>query len=169
MSCLICNELLHDTITCGLILYVSHINTISPPKVVTQLLKKTRTFQTTSAERHLKRFTERVTKTRQPPLLELPGDEAAIGGRAPLSLPMQSRRIAAQTTAHIPTAKWGEYLVTKRLGLSSGMPPSSTSAMTYDEVFNGDPDHLQVLCELFPPVGDRSGASIRQLGHRPPC
>jgi hypothetical protein len=36
MSCLICNELLHDTITCGLIPCVSHINTISPPKVVTQ-------------------------------------------------------------------------------------------------------------------------------------
>jgi hypothetical protein len=39
MSCLICNELLYDTITCGLIPYVSHINTISPPKVVTQLPK----------------------------------------------------------------------------------------------------------------------------------
>jgi hypothetical protein len=39
MSCLICNELLHDTITYGLIPCVSHINTISPPKVVTQLPK----------------------------------------------------------------------------------------------------------------------------------
>jgi hypothetical protein len=39
MSCLICNELLHDTITYGLIPYVSHINTISPPKVITQLPK----------------------------------------------------------------------------------------------------------------------------------
>jgi hypothetical protein len=39
MSCLICNELLHDTITYGLIPCVSHINTVSPPKVVTQLLK----------------------------------------------------------------------------------------------------------------------------------
>jgi hypothetical protein len=39
MSCLICNELLHDTITCGLISCVSHINTISPPKVVTKLPK----------------------------------------------------------------------------------------------------------------------------------
>jgi hypothetical protein len=39
MPCLICNELLHDTITCRLIPCVSHINTISPPKIVTQLLK----------------------------------------------------------------------------------------------------------------------------------
>jgi hypothetical protein len=34
-----CNRLLHDTITCGLISCVSHITTISPPKVVTQLPK----------------------------------------------------------------------------------------------------------------------------------
>jgi hypothetical protein len=39
MSCLICNKLLYDTITCGLISYVSHINTIRTPKVVTQLPK----------------------------------------------------------------------------------------------------------------------------------
>jgi hypothetical protein len=42
----------------------------------------------------------------------------------------------------------------KRLGFSSGMPPPSMSARTYDEVFNGDPDHMQALLELFPPVGD---------------
>jgi hypothetical protein len=34
-----CNSLLHDTITSALIPCVSHINTISPPKVVTQLTK----------------------------------------------------------------------------------------------------------------------------------
>jgi hypothetical protein len=39
MLCLICNELLHNIITCELISCVSHINTISPPKVVTQLPK----------------------------------------------------------------------------------------------------------------------------------
>ena len=42
----------------------------------------------------------------------------------------------------------------KRLGHSSGMPLPSTPAMTYDEVFNGDPAHMQALRELFPPVGD---------------
>jgi hypothetical protein len=39
MSCLICNEILHDTITCGLIPVYLTLNTISPPKVVTQLPK----------------------------------------------------------------------------------------------------------------------------------
>jgi hypothetical protein len=46
MSCLICNELLHDTIICGLIPCVSHINTISPPKVVTQLPKPNKDLST---------------------------------------------------------------------------------------------------------------------------
>jgi hypothetical protein len=39
MSCLICNELLHDTITCGLIPVYLTLNTISPPNIVTQLPK----------------------------------------------------------------------------------------------------------------------------------
>jgi hypothetical protein len=39
MPCLMSNRLLHDIITCGLIFCVSRINTISPPKVVTQLPK----------------------------------------------------------------------------------------------------------------------------------
>jgi hypothetical protein len=39
MSSLICNELLHDTITYGLIPVYRTLNTISPPKVVTQLPK----------------------------------------------------------------------------------------------------------------------------------
>jgi hypothetical protein len=66
MSCLICNELLHitcvsfapssshlyrhgiycsHTYTCGLITYVSHINTISPPKLSLNYQNQTRTFQ----------------------------------------------------------------------------------------------------------------------------
>jgi hypothetical protein len=39
MSCLICNEILHDTITYGLIPMYLTLNIISPPKVVTQLPK----------------------------------------------------------------------------------------------------------------------------------
>jgi hypothetical protein len=110
--------------------------------------------QRTSAHKRLKRFTERVTKARQPPLLGLPDDKAALGGHATPSLPKRSKRIVAQATTHILTAKRGEYLVMKRLGLSSEMPPPSMSAMTYDEVFGGDPANMQALRELFPPVGD---------------
>ena len=51
--------------------------------------------QTTSADRRLKRFTKQITKARQPPLLELPGVETALGGHAAPSLPKRSRQIVA--------------------------------------------------------------------------
>jgi hypothetical protein len=41
----------------------------------TDVVNHTPSPQTTSANRCLKRFTERVIKARQPPLLELPGDD----------------------------------------------------------------------------------------------
>jgi hypothetical protein len=48
MSCLICNELLHDTITYGLIPVYLTLNTISPPKVITQLPKPNKDLSATS-------------------------------------------------------------------------------------------------------------------------
>jgi ATP-dependent Zn protease len=39
---------------------------------VTDAINRTPSPQTTSADRRRKRFTERVTRTRQPPLLEVP-------------------------------------------------------------------------------------------------
>ena len=46
ISCLICNELLyHHIITCGLVSCVSHINTISPPKLSLNYQNQTRIFQ----------------------------------------------------------------------------------------------------------------------------
>jgi len=46
IACLICNELLHHhIITYGLISYLSHINTISPPKISLNYQNQTRTFQ----------------------------------------------------------------------------------------------------------------------------
>jgi hypothetical protein len=46
MSCLICNEFLyHHISTYGLISCISHINTISPPKLSLNYQNQTRTFQ----------------------------------------------------------------------------------------------------------------------------
>ena len=105
--------------------------------------------QTTSANRRLKRFTERVTKARQPPLLELPRVDTAHAGRTPPALPRRSRRIAAQSISHIPASKRGV------LGLTSEMSSPSTSALkAYDEIYGGDPGNMQALRELFPPDGD---------------
>jgi hypothetical protein len=44
--------------------------------------------QTTLAERQLKRFTERIQKPRQPPLLELPIEDKTYGRYAPPSFLM---------------------------------------------------------------------------------
>jgi hypothetical protein len=41
----------------------------------TDIVNHTPSPQMTSIDRRLKRFTERVIKARQPPLLELPGDD----------------------------------------------------------------------------------------------
>jgi hypothetical protein len=127
----------------------------TPPRrtvaAATDDVNRTPSPQTTSADRRLKCFTERVTKARQPPLLDLPRDEATCPTP---SLPKRSRQIVAQATAHIPTAKHGEYLVMERLGLSSEMPPPLMPAMMYDEIVNGDLAHMQALLELLPPVGD---------------
>jgi len=55
MSCLICNELLHHHIfTCGLISYVSHINTISSSKLSLNYQNQIRTFQHILNYRHLR-------------------------------------------------------------------------------------------------------------------
>jgi hypothetical protein len=90
----------------------------------------------------------------QQPLLELPIEDTAYDRYAPPSFPTRSKRIAAQSMAHIPAFKQDEYLVMKRLGLTSGMPSPSMSAMkAYDEMFSGD-SSMQALCELFPPDGD---------------
>ena len=51
--------------------------------------------------------------------------------------------------------KPGEYLVMKRLVLTSGMSsPSTWAKKAYEEIFNSDPTHMQALRELLPPVGE---------------
>ena len=71
----------------------------------TDAVNYTTSPQTTTADRRLKSFTERVTKMRQLPLLELPRVDTTHGGRAPPMLPKKSKRIAAQSLSHIPTSK----------------------------------------------------------------
>ena len=57
------------------------------------VVNSTTSPQTSSTDRRLKRFIERVTKARQPPLLELP-DSSAHGVRTPPAIPKRSKRIA---------------------------------------------------------------------------
>ena len=109
---------------------------------------------TTSADRHLKRFTKAITKRRQPRTCTALAHQAKQG-------------IVAQTIADIPATKRGEYLVMKRLELSRGMPsPSTLAKEAYD---SGDLAHMQALRELFALVGDVGVRKQRQLGHISPC
>jgi hypothetical protein len=93
--------------------------------------------QMTSADRRLKRFTERVNKAMQPPLLELPRDDTTHGGRAPPAFPKRRKRIAAQSLTHIPASKRDEHFVLKHIGLTSRMSSQSTSTMmkVYEEIW----------------------------------
>jgi hypothetical protein len=59
------------------------------------IVNNTPSPQTDSADYRLKSFIERLTKARQSPLLELPGDDSATDRRPPPTLPKRSRRIAA--------------------------------------------------------------------------
>jgi len=76
ISCLMCNELLHHhIITCGLISYVSHINTTSPPKLSLNYQNQTRTFQRGTTMRG-----RPPCSPRRPPYPPRPPFCKAIGG-----------------------------------------------------------------------------------------
>lgn len=53
----------------------------------------------------LKHFTDRITKRRQPPLLELPEDSLAYDRYTPHAVPTQSKQIVAQSISRIPASK----------------------------------------------------------------
>ena len=109
----------------------------------TDAVNRTPSPHTSSTDRRLKRFIERVTKARQPSLLELPGVDTVHGGCAPLALPKRSKQIAAQSMSHIPASKRGEHIILKRLRLTSGMSsPSKLVMKAYQEIFSGDPDNM---------------------------
>jgi hypothetical protein len=61
-----------------------------------------------------------------------------------------------------PMAKRGEHLVLKRLGLTNGVSTPSTSAIkVYEEIYGGDPGHMEVLRELLSPDGDMGARKRR--------
>jgi len=111
------------------------------------------TPSTQSAERRLKVFTRRVTRSSQPPLLQLP--EQAPEADARPWIPSRSIRLAAQNISHIPVAKRGEVLLMRRMGFSQGLQePSPATKQMYEEIFSGASEHSEALRQLFPPEDD---------------
>jgi hypothetical protein len=110
------------------------------------------------AARRLARFTEEVQLKRQSPLIASPPRQKMTITRQ--SLPIRSRRIAAQPLARIPTSKQGKVLLMQKMGIvPPAAPISSTSKGTYYAIFAGKlmPSHMAALDELFPATNNRAG------------
>jgi hypothetical protein len=102
------------------------------------------------ASRRLARFKAKVVVLRQPPLISSPPKQKTPPKR---TLPLQSKRIAAQQMDHVPASKHGEVLLMKRMGfLEPSAPPSSAAKHSYKSYFKGDLSAADVdaLDDLFP-------------------
>ena len=88
---------------------------------------------------------------RQPPLISsLPKQKSATKRT---TLPIRSRRIAAQQMDHIPASKRGEVLLMKKMGiLAPSAPISSAAKRSYDSYFQGtlSEANIMALDVLFP-------------------
>jgi hypothetical protein len=102
------------------------------------------------AVRRLAKFIDEVRVMRLPPLIRSPPKQKAPPKR---TLPLRSRRIAAQQMDHIPASKHGEVLLMKKMGfLEPSAPPSSAAKRSYNSYFKGDLStaDVEALDELFP-------------------
>jgi hypothetical protein len=79
------------------------------------------------AVKRLARFSEEVLVMRQPPLINSPPKQKLPPTR---TLPLRSRRIAAQQLDHIPTSKCGEVLLMKKMGFLAPSTPSSSDRVS---------------------------------------
>jgi hypothetical protein len=88
------------------------------------------------ATKRLAGFIEEVQVMRQPPLINSPPKQKPAPKRT--TLPIRSKRIAAQQMNHIPASKRGEVLLMKRMGiLAPSAPISSAARRSYNSYFQG--------------------------------
>jgi hypothetical protein len=86
------------------------------------------------ATKRLSRFIEEVQVMRQPPLISSPHKQKLAPKQT--TLPIRSRRIAAQQMDHIPASKHGEVLLMKKMGiLAPSALISSAAKRSYDSYF----------------------------------
>lgn len=115
------------------------------------------------AARRLAKFTAEVERIRCSPILASPPKQKAQP-RKP-TLPLHSKRIAAQPLGHVPTSKRGEVLLKQRMGnlpsLSQQATPSSAS---FDALFNSNLSaaDMEALDTLFPATKTRAGRASRR-------
>ncbi|KAJ1280187.1 hypothetical protein BS78_04G212100 [Paspalum vaginatum] len=95
------------------------------------------------------------------PVLSLPAAQAPANS---FSLPLRSKRLAAQKLARVPVAKRGEVLVMMRLGYAEDAASVTASGTKrYNGIYHGGltASHIQAMSELVPMVGPRCrGAAV---------
>lgn len=114
------------------------------------------------AARRLRKFTDEVERQRTPPLITLPPKQKlAVKTSMP---PLRSRRIVAQQWGHIPTAKRGEVLIMKRMGiLPPQAPPTAAARRSYDALFHSNLlEDVEAFDVMLPAVTRRVGRASRQ-------
>ena len=114
------------------------------------------------AAKRLSRFIEEVQVMRQPLLISSPPKQKPAPKRT--TLPIRSRRIAAQRMDHIPTSKRGEVLLMKKMGIMAPSEPISSAAKrSYDSYFQGtlSEANVETLDALFPASRAMAGGAAR--------
>ena len=99
---------------------------------------------------------------RQPPLINSPPKQKLAPKRT--TLPIWSRRIAAQQMDHISASKRGEVLLMKWIGiLAPSAPIFSTDKRSYDSYFQVTLSEasIEALDELFPASRAMTGGAAR--------
>jgi hypothetical protein len=115
------------------------------------------------AARRLERFKAKVLVTRPAPLIASPPKQRALPRRSHIQT--RSTRIAAQPLSHIPTAKRGEVLLKKKLGIPPPPPPITTASQsTQDAIRNRRLSEAQIAAydALFPAANCRTGRASRR-------
>jgi hypothetical protein len=111
------------------------------------------TPSSSEAARRLNRYTQEVQLKKRSPLISSPPKPKPPARRP--HMPQRSTRIAAQSLAHIPTAKRGEVLLMQKMGIKPPQAPvTMASKKAYKAVFSGKLSDAQcdAFDELFPAV-----------------
>ena len=117
-----------------------------------------------TAKRCLENFTKKVVRKRPSPLIREPPKSPP----AKVVLPLQSKRLAAQTLLHVSASKRGEILIIQHQDLVKGLStPSASLKKAYEALYEARPNasNIEALETLFQDTGKESRR--KQQKHKP--
>lgn len=115
------------------------------------------------AARRLAKFAKEVQVSRPAPLIASQPKQKDVPRKH--TLPLRSRRIAAQKLGHIPASKRGEVLLMKKMGFAPPQAaPSSAAKKSFDALFtaNLSDNDVAAFDDMFPAARPRTGRALRQ-------